>query len=138
MDGEYRIYFTWQEMGDSLKLAYLPFSQTRQINYIFTINRPIVVDINILFIRGIYMSIILKLYACKLIWMLLCRAEKKGEYNKLHFKINIRKVCFHISRHACLAYFIPWLIVASRQVPRYNWNIVESGVKHHNPYLRVK
>ena len=42
MDGEYRIYFTRQETADSLKLAYLPFSQTRQINYIFTINRPIV------------------------------------------------------------------------------------------------
>ena len=31
-----------------------------------------------------------------------------------------------------------WRYVMLRQfIPRYNWNIVESGVKHHKPYVQL-
>jgi len=99
MDGEYRIYFSRQETGAWLKPPYLPFSQTHRINSIFTINRPIVyiyavVGINMLFTRGIYVSIILKLYACILICY--CVGLKKiCDYTKHHFKMNILYVRSH-------------------------------------------
>jgi len=43
IDGEYRIHLTRCErgVGDSLKLIFLPVSQPRLINYIFTTNIPI-------------------------------------------------------------------------------------------------
>ena len=29
-------------------------------------------------------------------------------------------------------------IFISKRLPRYNWNIVESGIKHHNPLIRQR
>ena len=49
----------------------------------------------------------------------------------LILKLFVQWVCFVF--HFFAAFFFPFLFAI---VPRYNWNITESGVKHHNSYPR--
>ena len=62
----------------------------------------------------------------KLLVLWHCYLEVFNEFTKApRFEVMYRGVVF-----SCLF----WLLPAINLPPWYSWNIVESGIKHHNPY----